>query len=299
MSLTAVLVACGNKSGADKPTQVVAKVNDAELSVHQLNYALQSYQNVPAEQMPKLRKAGLDRLIEQEALVQDAIKKKVDRDPSVQQQLEAARKEILVRNHLQRISGSVATPAVDAVNSFYQEHPELFKERNIFQFSELVLPQVPANWPELEKALLATRTIPDVIEALKQKGFSPPLSQNVVRPAEDLPAEVLKKIVAMKDGEIVIYGRKPAIVIAQINARKAVPLDEVKAKPAIERYLLNKARAETVQSEVKRIREAAKVTYMGEFAEGQKPPAPAQPAPSGAAKDSSKDVIDKGIKGLK
>ena len=171
--------------------------------------------------------------------------------------------------------------------------------------------------------MLPTKTINEVVEVLRSKGINLPVSQNIVRPAEDLPIESVKQINQLKDGEIVIYSRAPAIVIAQITARKAAPIEEAKSSGAIEKFLMSKSRNDVVQGEVKRVREAAKVAYLGEFAAGATaaapvvvpekvtpsvaaPPMPATPAApiaspamDAAAKDSSKDVIDKGLKGLK
>ena len=321
----AVLVGCAKKDEAAKPTQVIAQVNGTELSVHQLNFAMQGLQvpaGLPAEQLAKVRKSTLDKMIDQEALVQEAINKKVDRDPNVQQQLEAARKDILVRNHLQKIGSTVSPPNSEAVAKFYQENPELFKDRNIFQFAEIVLPRLPNNWPELEKALLPTKTLAQVVEVLRANNINAPVSQNVIRPAEDLPLETVKQITNLKDGEIAIYARPPAIVIAQITARKALPIEEAKATQAIEQFLSGKTRNEVAQAEVKRVHDAAKITYLGEFTGGVAPvgapvvekkvpsvaapamPAtPVAPAPTpamdAAAKESSKEVIEKGLKGLK
>jgi EpsD family peptidyl-prolyl cis-trans isomerase len=299
LALCIAVSACGEKSGPAKASQVIAKVNDAELSIHQLNFALQGVTESAPEQSAKIRKIGLERLAEQEALVQDAINKKVDRDPAVQQQLEAARRDILVRNHLQKIGASILTPNDEAITKFYKENPGLFSDRNIYQFTELNFPRVPENWAEVEKGLAPTKTIQEVLEVLRLKGFNLPVSQNIVRAAEDLPVESVKQIAAQKDGEIIIYGRPPGIVIAQIMARKAAPLDEAKAKPAIEKFLMNKARGELVQAEIKRVKDAAKITYLGDFAKDAVPKAPAVKPVETTTKDPSKEVLDKGLKGLK
>ena len=136
----ATATGCAKKDDVAKPTQVIAKVNSTELSVHQLNFALQGLQvpaDLPADQKAQLRKAALDRLVEQEALVQEAISKKVDRDPVVQQQLDAARKDILVRNHLQKVGATVAPPAADAVASFTKKTQSYLKTVTCFSLLKL------------------------------------------------------------------------------------------------------------------------------------------------------------------
>lgn len=296
---------CSEKAAdASKPTQVVAKVNDAELSVHQLNFSLQGIQETNPEQMAKFRKAALDRLVEQEVIVQDAIDKKVDRDPMVRNQLDAARREILMRNHLQKIGASVATPPDDLIAKYYVDHPELFRERQVYQFTEVVLPRAPANWLEIQKALEPVKTMGEAVEELRKKGISLPVAQNIVRGAEDLPQDMLKNFAKVKDGEVVIYSRSPSIVIGQIVARRTVPVDEAKAKPAIIKFLTNKSQGEMVQSQVRKLMDTAKVAYVGEFAKDAKTnpsetQKPEELTSKASSKDTSKDVLDKGLKTLK
>ena len=166
-------------------------------------------------------------------MLQEAIAKKVDHDPAVRSQLEAAQREILVRNHLQNVLAGVASPSDEAVSKFYADHPDLFKDRLIYQVSELVLPRIPPNWSEIEKVLFAAKNMPRVLETVSKRGINFPVTQNIVRGAEDLPLEKLKEIAKLKDGELIIYSRPTAIVITQIVGRRAASLDEANAKPMI------------------------------------------------------------------
>jgi EpsD family peptidyl-prolyl cis-trans isomerase len=300
-SLVVSTTACSDKGSAPKASQVIAKVNDKELSIHQLNSALQEVPaQVPADQLTKIRKAALDRLVEQEVLVQASIEKKRDREPAVVQQLEAARRDILARAYLQSVSETSAKANEAAIKQFYTENPALFKDRNVFQFTEINLPRVPSNWAELEKSLKPANTVPEVVEVLRKYNINLPVSQNIVRGVEDLPIESAKAISAMKDGEIVIYSRPPGLVIALIQARKADSIDEKAARPKIEQFLNNKAKADAVTAEVKRLKDGAKVTYLGDFSETaeKKEPSPVKQSPA-ANKSDDQNAMDKGVKGLK
>jgi EpsD family peptidyl-prolyl cis-trans isomerase len=300
------LAGCGEKKADEnKPTQIVAKVNDAELSVHQLNFALQGLQETDPERIARLRKAALERLVEQEVIVQDAVKKKLDRDPLVRNQLDAARRDILVRNHLQNLGVSLAVPSDDLVSKYYVEHPELFKERYIYQFAEFYFPRVPPNWPEIEKALVPAKSIQEVLVELRKKGINLPLTQNVIRSAEELPQNVVKGFVNIKDGEVVVYSKPPGIVIGQILARRLAPIDEVKAKPAIIAYLMSQSKGDLVQSQVRKMMDTAKVSYVGEFSKDAKEAKAIIPEKAGVVdveaipKDTKKESLEKGLKALK
>jgi EpsD family peptidyl-prolyl cis-trans isomerase len=298
--VAALVGGCGSKSDAPKDTQVVAKVNSGEVSVHQLNFYLQGVGNVPADKLPAVKKQVLDRMIEQEALIQEAMLKKLDRDPIIQQQLEAAKRDVLVKAYFQKIATAIPMPDQPAIDKFFAENARLFEKRKIFRFAEITFPSRPINWPELEKALLPTKSIAEAAEVLKAKGIELPIGQNINRGTEDLPIDQVDKFLALKDGEVVIYSRPPGIIVAQILSSKDAPVDATKARPVIERYLANKARSEAVQAEMKRVKEGMKVTYMGEFAPGAvaaKPPTTGTPVPQNPTDEVK--TLENGLKGLK
>jgi EpsD family peptidyl-prolyl cis-trans isomerase len=281
-----IVSACGSKTDTPKDTQVVAKVNDSELSVSQLNFYLQGVGNIPPDRLPAAKKEVLNRLVEQEAVVQEAMLKKLDRDPAIQQQLEAAKRDVLVK-----------APAID---KFFTEKAVLFEKRKLYRFSEITLPGRPVTWAEIEKALLPTKSIQEAATVLKAKGIDLPIAQNVNRGSEELPMDQIEKFLSLKDGEVVIYQRPPGIVVAQIMSSTDAPVDAAKAKPVIERFLVNKARGEAVQAEMKRIKDGMKVTYLGEFAPGAEAPKPAAantPVPVNPTDEAK--AMEKGLKGLK
>jgi EpsD family peptidyl-prolyl cis-trans isomerase len=301
VSLTALtLVACGPKTETAAATQIVAKVNNGEISVHQLNFVLQGVQGVPPDKLPLVKKEALSRLVDQEALVQQAISAKLDREPNVQQQLEAARRDILSKAYLQKISNAVSVPDQAAIDKFFAEKPALFQNRKIYRFAEINIPGRPGNWAEIEKSLLPSKSILEASTILKSKGLELPVINNVARGTEDLPLDVADKIVNVKDGEVIIYFRAPNFVVAQILSSKEAPVDEAKAKPIIERFLQNKSKGEAVQAEMKRLKEATKITYLGEFATTATTPAKTEPPAAVAPKATDEQsTIEKGLKGLR
>jgi hypothetical protein len=83
-------------------------------------------------------------------------------------------------------------------------------------------------------------------------------------------------------------------------AAKKQPLDAKQAAPFIEQYLVNQKKLELARAEVKQLRDAAKIEYVGIFAEdaAAKPAADPKPVNAGPA-DATKSAIDKGIAGLR
>src|SRR5437016_4544370 len=108
------LVACGSKDAEKPASQVAAKVNSGEISVHQLNYVLTrtgAGASSP-ETAPKIRREILDKLVDQELAVEQAVEKKLDRSPDVIMAIESARREILARAYIEQITAAMAKPTV-------------------------------------------------------------------------------------------------------------------------------------------------------------------------------------------
>jgi EpsD family peptidyl-prolyl cis-trans isomerase len=297
LAAVALLAACSGGDGR-KPSQVAAQVNGDEISVHQVNYQLQRTPGVPAERAPEVRREILERLIDQEVLVQKARETRLDRDAEVLQRLEAARREVLSRAYLERVAAQVPRPDAAAVKSFYASNPDLFTQRKVYRLNEIVLPGRPANWAQLAKELEPLKTAAEAADLLRRRGIDVAVATNVARGSESIPLEILPKFARLKVGDMAIFPNGQQIVIAEIRAMQDAPLDEKQAGPAIEQFVVNRRRTEAVQSEVKRLREAAKVAYVGEFNAGGSVSSDA-PKPAAPAKATEKGAIEKGIGGLK
>ena len=291
------VAACGGSgTGAKKATQVVAKVNDDELSVHQINFVLQRTPGIPPERAAEARKEVLERLIDQELAVQRAKASKLDRDAEIMQRLEAARREVLARAYMERVAAQVPKPDANEVGKFFAENPALFAERRIWRLNEIVLPGQPPGWAGLAKQLGPVKTAAEAADLLRRAGIDSAVATNVARGSEGIPLDVLPKFSKLRDGEVAVFQNGPQVVIAEIRSSQAAPLDAKQAGPAIEQFIMNRRRNEAAQAEMKRLRDVAKIEYKGDFAQGEPAAAP-KAAPK--AQDGEKGAIERGIGGLK
>ncbi|MCC6852055.1 MAG: EpsD family peptidyl-prolyl cis-trans isomerase, partial [Rubrivivax sp.] len=103
------LAGCGSKK--DKAaSQTAAKVDKQEITVHQINYVLQQQRGLRPEQADAASRQILERLIDQQLALEKADGLKLDRDPRVVQQLEAARRDILARAYAEKVGEGAAKP---------------------------------------------------------------------------------------------------------------------------------------------------------------------------------------------
>ena len=331
-AVVVLLAGCGDKKkDKDKPaSQTAAKVNKEEITVHQINFVLQQQRGLPPEQAASASKQVLERLVDQELALQKAQDQKLDREPRVVQQLEAARREIIARAYVEKIGNGAPKPTPAEIKAYYDAHPALFKERRVYSLQELSVQAKPEEVDGLRAKLASSKDFPEFVNYLKSSDIKFAANQ-VVRAAEQLPMASVDKFAALKDGQSVFNAVPGGVQILFLAGSRSQPVDEQRAVPAVEQFLLNERKRKVVEDDLKALRAAAKIEYVGEYAKGgakevtppvptapEAPPlmsvAPAQPAgsmPSAApqievepintapASAPTSGVLDKGIKGFK
>lgn len=310
-----LLAACGNDKGKeDKSTQAAARVNGQELTVHQINLVLERQPGLKADQAEAAGRQVLEGLIDQEIVVQKAEEEKMDRDPKVVQLLDAQRRATLARFYLDKVSASaVSQPSADDIKKYYDSKPGLFSNRRIYMLQEFTIQGTPEQTQALQAQLEATSSVQTFAETLKASGLKFGVNQ-VTQPAESLPMNVVDRLANVKDGHALYEQGNGAMKAVLVAASREQPLTLEQAKPLIERFLTETRRQEWVKKQVQDMRAAAKVEYIGKFAE-KAASAPATGAASAAAPAAepvasapdaaaSKEALDanslsKGLSGLK
>lgn len=313
--MAAFLAACGDKSesgGEAKATQAAARVNGDEITVHQINQILQRQQGITPEQTDAASQRILEGLIDQQLAVAKAEEQKLDRDPQIVQALDAARRNILARAYLERTANAVAAaPTPEEIRKYYDEKPALFSQRKVYALQEFTVAGKPEEYQPLVKALQATKSPQEFAEVMKASGVKFTANQ-VTQAAENLPMALIDQLAKVSDGQALYVTAQDGFKAVLVVASREQPVNFDQAKPIIEQYLLTERRREAAQKEVKTLREAAKIEYLGKFADkapaaasGASAPAvssvaepvttPAAPAASGI----DADALSKGLSGLK
>jgi EpsD family peptidyl-prolyl cis-trans isomerase len=299
-----VLTGCGDKNEKKPATQVAAKVNGGEISVHQINFVLQQQRGIAPEQLDAASRQVLDRLIDQELAVQKATEAKLDRDPRVVSALEAARREVLARAWLERQSEAADKPTAQEIDAYFANKPALFAKRRIYTFDEFVIQAPPQAMQTLQATLANARTGQALAEALKAARL--PFAQSThTRPAENMPLEIIERVAALNEGQSLLVPQPGGARAILLTRAVAAPVTFEQARPAIEQFLLNDRKRNRAQQEMEAVRTAARIEFVGKFARGAAD-APAVPAPAMAASASASqptgldaNVMRQGIKGLK
>ncbi|RJP72646.1 MAG: peptidyl-prolyl cis-trans isomerase, EpsD family [Comamonadaceae bacterium] len=312
------LSACGAKDDNPQATQVAAKVGSSEISVHQINQVLSRtpINGASKDAVQAASREVLERLIDQQLAVDQATEAKLHRSPDVVAQLEAARRDVLARAYVQQLVGAVAKPTPEEVKQYYDAHPALFAERRVFNLQEIRVPKGTEVIDDLRRLAEQARPIDEVAGVLRTRGVQFG-GGSATRTAEQIPLELLPRLHALKDGQSIVVAAGDGVTFVRVASSRQVPVSEAQAKPGIEQFLGNSRSTEVIKNDIKRLREATTVTYMGEFdraamaqapADGKKADAPAAAPPALTAPLGSADkepaapeqsVIERGLQGLK
>lgn len=259
------LAACGDGGGAGGASQVAATVNGEEITVHQINHVLRTSRGVTEANIEQVRREILDRLIQRELLVQHAVAQALDHDPTVLQDLDAARRDVIARAAMGREADAAPKPDGGAVRAFYREHPDLFAGRRLYRFDEIRFAQLPDGKAELIDGLERAPSLREAVARVRKAGGDVAVIANVQRPTEHLPPAVRQRLASMKAGQLLRYDSREGIVVAELRDVIDAPLNEEQATPAIEQILSIRARQEQMAAASRRLREAATIAYHGSY----------------------------------
>ena len=295
-----VLAACSQKkdvAAGDAGSEVVAKVNGEDLTASQLNIALQK-QHARPDAGDTASKQVLDQLIDEQIVAQKAVTAKLDQDPKVIAQIEAARRDILARRFIESATDTAGKPGDDAIQKFYDSRPMLFAQRKVYTLQRLDIQATDERRTEVDAHVQSLKTSAELTDWLKSQklAFTAKQEQDA---SEQLPAVVLEKLATMKDGESVVVPSQSGVSALTLVSSASAPKSLADTRPAIEQFLATQGRRELLMNLQKTIRDGAKVDYLGRFAalapaggDAAAPvPAPAvAPAASTAAPSASQNT---------
>ncbi|MDT8992586.1 EpsD family peptidyl-prolyl cis-trans isomerase [Curvibacter sp. APW13] len=262
-----MLTACGDKESPKAVTQVAAKVGNDEISVHQINDALsrRNTQGASKQEISAFSKSILEKLIDQQLALNQAIEAKLNRSPEVVTQIESARREILAAAWVKQLAGTLPRPTEAEARQYFADHPYLFSQRKIFHIQEIVTSKTSGLADELREYTKAGKSIQDAATFLKSRNIAF-TGGEATRAAEQIPLESLAQISELKDGQTTLIDTPMTLTLMRLVASEASPVSEALALPRITQFMLNQRINSAVASNLKDKRSTTKVEYLGEFA---------------------------------
>lgn len=266
----------------EKPssTQVAARVNDQEISVHQVQALLQKQPRLVASQAAAAPQRALNNLIEQELAAQAARDAGLHTDPQVLQMLELARREVLARAYQDKLAEQAIAPSSDEIDRYYDSQPALFSDRRRYLLQEFRVRQASAQIAPLAEQLEAAGSAAEVETLLRSSDVEFDTRQYLAL-AEELPLQLLPRIAALPVGRSTYIERGDEALVLTVLQSESVPVLRSAAHEAIRGFLLNEKRRQRVADGMKELRERATIERVGKFAEAE-PGTTESPAPTTA-----------------
>ncbi len=260
-SVVLILAGCGENNNS---TQVAAKVGPDEITIGQVNNVFTKLQAIPGKNATEVKHEVLDNLIDQQLAMQQAIDKKLDRDPAVMQAIEESKRAILSRAYIDKLRSSIPTPTAGEISKYYADHPDIFAQRRIYNLRELDIAVKPGLADVLRDQIAKGLTLEAIAADLKSKNIPFSATASTHAP-EETAFEILSKISVLKDGQMTLIETKNALSILQVASTKPAPVDEKTVTASIQQYLNNTRSKEEITKQLKSLRSSTKIEYLGEF----------------------------------
>lgn len=274
-----------NKKEGEAAAEAAAKVNGNAISLAMVEHEVEKLGQMTPEQHTQAANQVLKNLVDQDLLVQKAVADKLDQDAAVKLALEAARRQILSKAAVEKITANVAQPTEQEVTDYFNQHPELFSERRIYRLQEISIPVTPENAEAVKSRLAAAHSLDDFVQWLKEQKIVARVTQTN-KAAEQLPTELLPRLAQMRDGQAMTVNAPNSLNILVVAGSQSQPVSMEQAKDSIERFVINNKKREAAAAALKDMRAKTKIEYLGAYAdlgkEEAKPEVKPEPKPEAA-----------------
>lgn len=285
-----ILSGCDSKTSINNHSQVLAKVNGDEITVHQVNAELQRIK-MPLSNPEALSRKVLESLIDRQLLVQEAIKLNLDHTPEVVELVEVAKAQIYAQAYLMRKVASIPPAKEDEVTKFMVEHPEVFSERKVLSTTDIIFSNDPSK---VDYDTLQTKI--SNLDELKALLISHQIHFDMLQeqiPSESMPKQALAMINQIKAGDLLfMHDDNNKVIVRSVNSIVDAPLENNQLMEMATKIVSERKRQQFISDELSRLKKLAKI----DRADGLFKDKPAkQPETSSGTHDATHND---GLKGL-
>lgn len=286
--LVGSLIGCQSKEPDVAATQIVAKVNGDEITVHQLNTEMQRLR-VPVSNSQVVAKKLLTNLIDRQLLMQEAIKLNLDRSPEVMQLVETARAQIYAQAYLARKVSSLQPATEQEVKQFITEHPEMFNHRKLLATTDIFFDNDPTKI-DYDKLQASVNNVEELKLWLNSHQIKFDTAEENI-PSEALPQQALSLMSQIKVGDLLFMRDDIKIVARSINGITEMPLEVVQSNEMAIKIVNEHKRQQFILNELKRLKKLARINVSDKELQSKYDSA------TESGKNST-NATDNGLKGL-
>jgi peptidyl-prolyl cis-trans isomerase C len=284
------LAGCGQAGSEEKDKtqtgQVVARVNNTEITTHQINTMLAQVGAPQGADMKAIRENILRGLVDAEMLRQAGAEAGAGRDPLVIQSVRNAESSIIGQFGVGRAVRDAEPATQGEVEAFLRDNPNMFAQREFFIFETIVAPSAQVT-PEVFKQLQGVDDLNAATKILNDRRIPNELS-SFASYSNNLDGRFLEQLLKLPPGESFIIRDGTGMTFTRIVSRRLAPLTGQAASNTAQQMLDELKRQQAASRYVEAQRKAAKIEYLGEYAALAKAPAPGAAGPQTGASPTNR-----------
>jgi peptidyl-prolyl cis-trans isomerase C len=266
-----LLGACSQK----KPTTtgdaapVAIKINGEPVSVAELNVRLG---HADSGKNYAIGEPLMKTVVNMELLQQAAVQSKLDADPLIKARIANSTRMILATSYLDKQLAAVGEPTESEISTYFNQHPERFAKRMQFDLQEFSIQLPPGKEADIRAQAAKSRKF-DELEQWLTKNHISHTNNPSTKLAEQIPEEMLKKLMDVPVGGSVVMGDKGQMNVIFLLGKSAQPLTLAQASRMIAVELAGKRKRDIIDNTLKQLSDKAKIEYVPPYtASGYSPP---------------------------
>ncbi|WP_297813135.1 EpsD family peptidyl-prolyl cis-trans isomerase [uncultured Methylophaga sp.] len=291
-----LLLGCDAAETSDN-SQVAAKVNNVEITVHQLNQAISAMgEEALNKDQQVLRQAVLENMILQTLMENEAEKADLDREPHVMQSIEAAKRRVLASAYMQQLATISPSISETDIENYYSANTDLFANRKLFIYQQVTVESDIAKFDNAHKKVQQTEELNDFTDWLNNNAI-PFKAITKAKTSENIPPSLLKPLSTLDVGQMGFINLADGLVVIQVKDKQLQPVELEMASPAIRQHLKGQQRKAQIQKTVEMLKNDAVIEYSDNFQPGSVETTEINDDAL-QTEASQKSYIEKGLQGL-
>ena len=271
--LALTIAGCSSHTENGFESRVAATVNGVEITQREVNFLYQrtAPPGADAAVARNQRRTILAGLVRAELLAQQAKKMKLDQSPDFLLAMHDAQRRVLAGFAEQEIASKAKTVAPEAIQKIIADNPNLFAQRKLLVYDEILMQSVNVPFLESLNASVAKgaslSALLDMVNAQKI-----PFRRATRSLTTDQMEPALFKVLSSSKPNVPIVARvaDKFSMIIMLHSIVPVPLEGPAAEQTATSLVNNQLRAVAFSNKMRTVVDASKINYFGEY----KPEAP-------------------------
>lgn len=277
--------------GAEGTSQAVARVDQRELTVHELDYEMARLGITDGPSSQSGREVAIS-LVERTLLAEKALESEFDRDPAVLYALRSTRDQILAEAYLDRTVVDFPQPTDAQISDYYEANPDLYAQRRGYHFVEMIAGE-PVTLDEVRDAIAQQKTMEALVAGL-QKRDAVFATREVYATSESISVPVLTTLRQLQPSQMGTVAADDGVHAVELIGVAELPLEFEAANKQIGEMLFAQAQQRAAAAEIERLKAAAKIVWEKPYSDAII--AEMDSTETGAA---GKEQIERGLEGLR